>query len=294
MNTQSFPDFKILPYKSKTAPDEKPPWSLNHPISLKQPSSWTYCGPLLELDLKQPSSFQKWHDATINGSLIQPLVSFLGYAHEILTSNNISHYWLTIRASTGSSEFDIPRWHTDELFFAPQPSKRPTHRRSSSIRDAISRAQRLTATHAGKRSRAILFDEDLPLSQAQIATSSPSPTNWKLTTTLLGPGTLFIGPETGAVARKVQQKVKQTIREEHPNHPCSSIRCVGCATASEAVRARLAFALSPHGIVQARRGECVFFLGGGRKRGPSIQNPAHMEIEYSSIWFLGRRRICEV
>lgn len=275
MDTRSFPDFKVLPYEGDyCSHDEKPTWLLKDSISLKQSSSWTYCGPLLDLNPETlPSSFQRWNEATINGCLLQPLLSFLEFAHDTLTQNNICSYWLTIRATTGSSEFDLPRWHTDDLFFSPQGPPKATHRRRSSIRDAVIRARRATASHVKKKSSDGPFLDEPPLLPAQITTTSLNPTNWKLTTTLLGPGTLFIGPETGATARHIQQSIKKAVREERTGHMCSSIRCVGCATASEAVRARLAVALSPHGIVQARNGECVFFRV-GEKEGAVHSEPS--------------------
>lgn len=264
MDTKSFPDFKLLPYKPNCSSlDEKPTWPIENPISLKRSSSWTYCGPLLNLDPNTlPLSFQTWNDNTINGSLLPSLLTFLGFAHDILALNAISHYWVTIRASTGSSEFDIPRWHTDDLFFSPRPPRNKGHRRHSSIRNAITQARRATTTHVKKKSRDAPSLDEPPLLPAQITTTSSNPTNWKLTTTLLGPGTLFIGPETGAVARHVQRNVKRTVREENSSHICASVRCAGCATASESVRARLAVELARHGIVQARHGECVFFRVG--------------------------------
>ena len=56
-----------------------------------------------------------------------------------------------------------------------------------------------------------------------------------------------------------QREAKHSCRREHH---CTSIRCVGCATAAESVRKRLAAELAPYGISQAARGECAFFRVG--------------------------------
>ncbi|CAI7586550.1 unnamed protein product [Penicillium discolor] len=230
MDVKSLPDFRFIPYpvesKELLPPDE--------PITLNTSSSWTYCGPLLTLEsCNLPSSFNTWAGATLSGSILPSLFSFLAYVHDFLTKNNQSHYWLTVRASKGSDEFDTPRWHTDDLFFSP-------------LKPPINHRRPTPPT-------------------AQIPSISPTPTNWKLTTTLLGPGTLFIPPATNHLARATQQAVKTAAHAADPNHICVSVRCVGCAMAAESVRARLAVELGGHGTVQASAGECVFFRVGEDK-----------------------------
>ncbi|KAJ5752119.1 hypothetical protein N7520_009036 [Penicillium odoratum] len=249
MDVGQLPDFKVLSeeynYNEKTTQES---------ISLKTSSSWTYCGPLLSLDPNHlPSSFKPWADATINGSILHPLLSFLEFVHSFLSTNNLSHYWITIRADTGSHNFDIPRWHTDDLFFSPTPTHR--HRRRSSalfprIRAIAPRNKSEDLTH---------LLEDFP--SAQITTKTPNPTNWKLTTTLLGPGTLFINEGTTPLAREIQRRIKHSVGAENP-HICASVRCLGCATAAESVRSRLAVELGDHEVVQVQSGDYVFFRVG--------------------------------
>ncbi|CAI7626361.1 unnamed protein product [Penicillium glandicola] len=251
MDVKSLPDLQFFPYTKY--PSEHKELLPDDPITLNTSSSWTYCGPLLTLEsYNLPSSFNTWAEATISGSILPSLFSFLRYVHDFLIKNNQSHYWLTIRASRGSDEFDIPRWHTDDLFFSPlQPpinhAKRPTNQ---DLPTPIS-STKLQSEH-----------HDHPPPTAQIPSTSPTPTNWKLTTTLLGPGTLFIPPATNRLARATQRAAKTAVRAADPAHICVSVRCVGCAMAAESVRARLAVELGGHGIVQASAGECVFFRVG--------------------------------
>ncbi|KAJ5921309.1 hypothetical protein N7466_009635 [Penicillium verhagenii] len=286
MDVSLLPDFKVLPsepqYYNPDYNEKTSAAPVNNAISLKTTSSWTYCGPLLSLDPDLlPSSFTTWADATINGSLLDPLLSFLEFVHDFLTTNNISNYWITVRADTGSHEYDIPRWHTDDLFFSPPPPQPPaaaarphTHRRRSSLAifnplplpytkrpTSTSRPKHKTpAPHEDEDNTHLLKDYIPP--PAQITTSVQNPTNWKLTTTLLGPGTLFIEHATSPDARETQRRIKRAVRAENPGHICASVRCVGCASASESVRARLAAELDTHKVVQARAGEYVFFRVG--------------------------------
>ncbi|QQK43133.1 O-methyltransferase, family 3 [Penicillium digitatum] len=272
MDVKSLPDFRFFPYPVES----KELLPSDDPITLNTSSSWTYCGPLLTLEsCKLPSSFNTWAEATTRGSIWSSLFSFLEYVHDFLAKNNQSHYWLTIRASKGSDEFDTPRWHTDDLFFAPlQPL---TNHRRESLFSPITNLLKSTWTrptthrdfpapisYSKLQTKHHAHPRPMPPT-AQIPSTSPSPTNWKLTTTLLGPGTLFISPATNHIARATQQAAKTAARAAAPNHICVSVRCVGCAMAAESVRARLAVELSGHGIVQASAGECVFFRVGEKE-----------------------------
>lgn len=296
MDANSLPDFKLLPYpsfevgQSETLQLPSEP-DTNNPITLNASSSWTYCGPLLTLDEDSlPSSFHTWAQATVNGSVLTPLFSFLAYVHEFLTTNNLAHYWLTVRATKGTTEFDIPRWHTDDLFFSPlsvtKPNPKPLSHRRSLQSHFSSKVRYSKWSHYSPRQQKqkeepqkqqpqqdINYDTlsntlpdnidtlttTPPQTNAQISTSNPNPPDWKLSTTLLGPGTLFIDEKSGSIARTIQRTTKTAVRNENPGHVCLSIRCVGCASAAETVRARLATDLKPHRIVQAQKGECVFF-----------------------------------
>ncbi|KAJ5573580.1 uncharacterized protein N7459_008007 [Penicillium hispanicum] len=277
MDAASLPDFHVLPYREKEKCikvdcQEVPVSPLTDSVTLKTSSSWTYCGPLLDLEpALLPSSFHTWADATINGSVLAPLLSFLAFVHEFLAKNSLGHYWLTIRASQGSHEFDTPRWHTDDLFFSPIPPTGPVQRCSwfSAFSNGIRSARRAAKLRPRRRSKDLTTTHDNTFREKltspgsnQITTDTPGPANWKLTTTLLGPGTLFIAQQASPLARDIQRATRQTVRAAHAEHVCLSVRCAGCSTAAESVRAKLAAALGRHGTVQARAGECVFFRVG--------------------------------
>lgn len=259
MDASSLPDFEVLSYptqRGESGDFESAP--LENSISLNTASSWTYCGPLLTLDSNHlPSSFHTWAEATVNGPFMDPLLSFLAFVHEFLKANNISNYWLTIRASTGSEDFDIPRWHTDDLFFSPAPGMRSRQRRSL-LSPLYSRDRMSQRPGTSLRRHKHLNTTE----RIQVISTTLNPTNWKLTTTLLGPGTLFISQKKSSSARAIQRAAKRSARAANTHHVCLSVRCVGCAMASESVRTRLAVELGHHGIVQARPGECVFFRVG--------------------------------
>lgn len=110
-------DFQFFTYVD-TSPS--PP-----PLTLKNSSSWTYCGPLLPVtddESEFPATFRRWSAHTLSSSLFPRLMPFLAAAHEFLRSQGLHHYWLTIRASRPTPEFDEPRWHTDDHFFNPAQS----------------------------------------------------------------------------------------------------------------------------------------------------------------------------
>ncbi|KAJ5482577.1 hypothetical protein N7475_001389 [Penicillium sp. IBT 31633x] len=283
MDVKSLPDFGIFPYPAAypSIDSKQQLLSSDDPTTVNISSSWTYCGPLLSLEAcNLPSSFNTWAQATISGSILPSLFSFLAYAHEFLTNNNQTHYWLTIRASKGSNEFDTPRWHTDDLFFSPlQPAKR-SYRASlfSPLTNLLkSTGPGPTTTQSSlSKSHTEHHDHESPIQTAvQIPSTSPNPTNWKLTTTLLGPGTLFIPQATSPLARATQRAAKAVARAENPGHICLSVRCIGCAMAAESVRAKLAMELGSHGIVQAAPRNCVFFRVGEDKGAVHSEPPSH-------------------
>ena len=109
-------------------------------ITLSKSSTWTYCGPLLD-PTSLPLSFHTWLQATVNGDLLPSLLPFLDFVYSFLVETQLDHYWLTIRATCGNYDFNMPRWHTFREFFHD------------------------------KESRMV---------------------HWKLCTTLVGPGTLFL------------------------------------------------------------------------------------------------------
>jgi hypothetical protein len=217
-------DFHFLPYEKHKYLSE----SDQNTIQLTNASSWTYCGPLLSLEADNlPQSYQTWHRATVKGRSFTPLLlSFLAYTHDFFATAGLSHYWVTIRATKTTPDFDTPRWHTDDDFFGREGE-----------------------VHGNQ-------------------------TRWKLATSLLGPGTLFI--EDGKSARLIEQNVKSRAQDEAPTHACASIRCLGCAATSDVVRSRLTEAFQKHRVVQAGDGECCFF-----RIGPH-QGAVHSEPVHSS------------
>ncbi|KAE9982560.1 hypothetical protein EG327_005808 [Venturia inaequalis] len=223
-NIASYPAFKLLPYENSHA-------ALSEYTSLQRTSSWIYCGPLLPLsDSHLPQSYHEWHKAAINGSLTATLLSFLSFANLFLSAAGVNHYWLTIRATTPTTDYDEPRWHTDEDFFQGEKLIR---------------------------------------------------TQWKLVTTLLGPGTLFI--EDAKTARAVESKMKLDAQREHTDHLCTSFTCLGCATASAAVRQRLADNFRGHKVIQAANGTCCFFRIGQEQGAVHSEPPQNCDRVFVNI-----------
>lgn len=223
-NISSLPAFELLPYEdSNPAPCKS--------ITLERTSSWMYCGPILPLtDSQLPPSYHDWHKATINGSLTATLLSFLSHAHTFLSAAGINHYWLTIRATKPTTDYNHPRWHTDEDFF-----------------------------HNRRMIR----------------------TQWKLVTTLLGPGTLFIQDEKAA--RTLEQRIKSDIGQQHKDHLCTSFSCLGCATASAAVRNRLADEFLGQKIIQATNSDICFFKIGQEKGAVHSEPPQDCDRVFVNI-----------
>ncbi|KAK6505091.1 hypothetical protein TWF481_007013 [Arthrobotrys musiformis] len=219
------PDFKLLPYKLPT--DTPPPASPT--IKILRTSSWTYCGPLLPLttptdDTSLPASYHTWHRATIRGTpLITLLTPFLLFAHEFIKSTGLNHYWITIRASLPTKDFNTPRWHVDDDFFD---------------RASMANLRGGQSTSSTRVTR----------------------TQWKLATTLLGPGTMFATNTAGA--RNTLKSVKTAVKASSPSHTCTSVICLGCANLAECVRKALADELKNVEVVQSGEGECCFFKVG--------------------------------
>lgn len=190
-----------------------------------------YCGPLLPLsDLQLPPTYHEWHKATIKGSLTATLLSFLSFANRFLSAAGISHYWLTIRATTPTNDYSEPRWHTDEDFFQGEKLIR---------------------------------------------------TQWKLVSTLLGPGTLFISNSKSA--RTAEKIIKVDSLKEHKDHLCTSFNCLGCATASTDVRHRLSDYFRGEEVIQATNGDCSFFRIGQEHGAVHSEPPQDCERVFVNI-----------
>ncbi|KAI1328141.1 hypothetical protein F5Y16DRAFT_370141 [Xylariaceae sp. FL0255] len=192
--------------------------------SVKHNAFWSYCGPLLKQEEDIPPSMKEWSTAVLSKSILPQLMPLLAYANEVLTEHGLDHYWLTVRATKATAEFNKPRWHTDDMFFKD------------------------TARKGG--------DEALRKGSTVKNKNLALQTNWKLCATLLGPSTLFIPDEHQVEARKIQRAAKRDLAMEHD---CTSIRCVGCASVADAVRERLAGVFESLGTRQAEKGACAVF-----------------------------------
>ncbi|KAI1426343.1 hypothetical protein F5Y12DRAFT_292774 [Xylaria sp. FL1777] len=215
--------FEFLQYR----PQETPSSAAHPDLRVTHNAFWSYCGPLLTDDEHLPLDFHEWTRAALSGSLLPRLTPFLEFVNEVLRERKLDHYWLTIRATKATSEFDKPRWHTDDLFFGV---------RGGGLR-AIPRD-----------------DEDNRTMDLQ--------TDWKLCATLLGPSTMFIPAQHQAEARQTQRFTRKALTTDHD---CISIRCIACAATSDAVREQLSTDLKPMGMMQAASGECAFFRIGQEK-----------------------------
>ncbi|KAI1780750.1 hypothetical protein F4818DRAFT_451094 [Hypoxylon cercidicola] len=212
--------FEFLEYSPSGSAAES-----SHDLSVKKDSFWSYCGPVLPDAAAIPSSLDDWAGAVLSSPLLPLLLPFLTFANDFIARHGLGHYWLTVRATKATAEFDRPRWHTDDLFF--------------------SRAR-----------------DPAPSPQSMEAGGAQSPdlqTDWKLCATLLGPATMFVPAAHQAAARTSSRAAKRALAADHA---CTSIRCAGCAAAADAVRERLCRELAPLGHVRARPGQCAFFRVG--------------------------------
>ncbi|KAF5967204.1 threonine aldolase [Fusarium coicis] len=200
-------------------------------ITVKHSAYWCYCGPLLDPGSSLPDNLYDFESQVFTHSIRSGLDPFLNYIKNVLLDKGFKHYFLTIRATRPTREFDQPRWHTDELFFTTDI---------------------LPGTRLGLKSHQ--------------KHHQPTGTDFKICTTLLGPSTLFIPGSHQPHARKAQESARDAASTENE---CVSIRCVGCAAAADAVRDELATVLEPFGAEAAEIGECSVFKV-GREFGASI------------------------
>ncbi|KAF1363425.1 hypothetical protein EJ07DRAFT_162698 [Lizonia empirigonia] len=89
------------------APSPNPP-----PFEIKHTSTYTYCGPLLS-PRTLPPSLHPWltQTATSPTALLSRLIPLLTFLHTFLENAGVRHYWLTLRATTPTQEYNTPRWH---------------------------------------------------------------------------------------------------------------------------------------------------------------------------------------
>ncbi|KAI1381243.1 hypothetical protein F4677DRAFT_120098 [Hypoxylon crocopeplum] len=106
--------FEFLNYST----DSEPLPESKHSLSVKKDAFWSYGGPLLCQPDDLPPSLQDWAAATLSSSIVPLLLPLLSFVNDFVAKNGLDHYWLTIRATRATAEFDKPRWHTDDMFFS--------------------------------------------------------------------------------------------------------------------------------------------------------------------------------
>jgi len=80
-----------------------------------------------------PVSFHEWQRMAVNGDLLASLRDFLSFVHAFLTRAGIAHYWITMRATRPTNDFDVPRWHTDRRFFDDEAKEDVTWKLCSTL-----------------------------------------------------------------------------------------------------------------------------------------------------------------
>lgn len=129
-----FPDYgayEFIPYAASN-PTCTSPAAAAPSFKIKHTSTWTYCGALLSPP-HLPSSLHTWSNAAISfpPAFHQRLLPLLTFLHTFLSSAGIQHYWLSLRATTPTMEYDTPRWHVDDDFFAAASGSDRSEKKSS-------------------------------------------------------------------------------------------------------------------------------------------------------------------
>lgn len=200
---------------------------------LTNTSSWTYCGPLLT-STNLPPSFHTWSCVTVSdpcalSTRLLPLLSFLKAFLEKVGAHN---YWLTIRATKPTHEYDMPRWHVDENFF------------NSPLFMSEPQQESLKRVHPGRVRPNGRENEE-------------KKRRWKLCTTLLGPPTLFLADNSSALG--ILRATKNSEKRKIGEHTCTSIRCLGCSTYADTIRTSLATSLPSNTTNSPVPNEVAFF-----------------------------------
>lgn len=217
--------------------DDIPLRDLFPPLTLLNTSSWMYCGPILSpVASSLPPSFHTWMHNTISGPLLPRLLPFLDFLRGFLERAGAQHYWLTIRATRPTTEYDIVRWHTDDIFF-----------------DYEGETERLGPKDKRRKEKRKGY--------------------WKLATTLLGPPTLFL--KDGIRGRRIQRAAKRAECQKRGEHTCTQFRCLGCLDAVEAVRQSLAKSLANEAVESPESGEVAFFRLGDEEGAVHSEPPCH-------------------
>lgn len=246
-----------------------PPQDTDLPsFTVHQSSTWTYSGPLLST-ASLPPSLHSWSAAVLSSppALLQRLLPLLSFLETYLQENGVSCYWITLRATTPTPEYDTPRWHTDDDFFAPQPPPPTadipaTPRRTPSQRKGwrMHIQHRLNRSAADSREGPRKHEKEKDQKKEKKKEKQGN-NGWKLCTTLLGPTTLFLPTAVHPHALAALHTTK-ALQASKNTHLCTSTRCAGCSSTSTAVRDSLAAQFRHLPAIQARCGEVAVFRTG--------------------------------
>lgn len=143
------------------------------------------------------------------------------------------------------------RWHTDDLFFDYDGEK---------DRVGLSQAPRKGDQAKGNKNK----EKD-----------QKNKAYWKLATTLLGPGTLFL--RDSIQARRTQRAAKAAECAKRGEHTCSNFRCLGCLDAVEAVRQTLAKSFASDEVESPKYGQVAFFRLGDEEGAVHSEPPCHQD-----------------
>lgn len=236
---RSKPAFEIFTYVPQVP-------LLEEEVRLHTNSAWSHAGAPLD-PRALPPSYHVWARETfLSGDILNNLRHFLDFLHQFLLKKRLTHYCLTIRAQKRSSQFDIPRWHVDRRFFgADFPDEKFVGERT----------EKWGRYESGK------------------------PSNLKLSTTLAGPGTIFL--KDGEKGMQLRKEIEKNIRRKRrkkgqhdadEDHLCASFCCLGCADMALNVRNELAAEVKKRGMetVPVGNGECAVWRvdGYSAKNGP--------------------------
>jgi hypothetical protein len=84
-------------------------------LSIKESDNFDYYGNLESLDFK--NFFSKIGENNLkNTKIIEKIIKKV--TNKVLSSFDMDHFWITIRASVPNNYFDIPRWHHDGTYFS--------------------------------------------------------------------------------------------------------------------------------------------------------------------------------
>ena len=109
-------DFAIFGLRTRAVPPT---------LAIKRKSLYSYFG--RRFDLRHSlTEFDTWSTGVVIGNVREAFTDFMAHAHAFLEENaaDFNSYWVSVRATTATDEFDIPRWHTDVTFFVTRPVER--------------------------------------------------------------------------------------------------------------------------------------------------------------------------